>query len=213
MTKMYWQLIQKISEPSLDGNYKNPAVRGHLRKEAKNHCVYCAINENRVGGEQAFHVDHYRPKSRAEFEHLAHKLSNLFYACPICNRFKGSKWKNEPRADHSIIAIPDPSQVDYSTLFDVDSSTGKVSGKYVASRYVVQELYLDRPQLQLERRRVYLESKQKRVVDDLVQKIDRLKQVEATELISQLSIALAKQLELSQQEKDIPYYELQDVTR
>lgn len=211
--QMQWCLIKKVPNSALEGDYKNPAVRQHLREEAGECCVYCAIHENRVGGVQAFHVDHYRPKSRAEFQHLIHSLSNLFYSCPICNRFKGSKWKGEPAEDHSVVAIPDPSIIDYGTLFDVDFDTGIITGKYVDSRYVVHELFLDRPQLRLERRRAYLDSRLDTIRQDLVAAIPELKKRGAIDLIGRLAEALAKQLDIAKEESEIPYYELQDITR
>jgi hypothetical protein len=211
---VYWQLIQKVPDSTLEGNYKNPAVREYLRNEANLHCVYCAIHENRVGGVQAFHVDHYRPKSRPEFKSLTHALANLFYACPICNRFKGSKWKNEPTDDHSVIGIPDPSKIDYNTLFDIDTSTGTIAGKYIDAKYITEELYLDRSQLRLERRRFYLETKLDKIRKDLQIKKDLLIQQKGSrELLGKIVSALDKQLELVKQEREIPYYELQDVTR
>ncbi|MFN2508375.1 MAG: HNH endonuclease [Chthoniobacterales bacterium] len=114
------------------------------------HCVYCAIHESSYGGLDNFHIDHYRPKSI--FADLVDAVANLYLACAICNRFKSNDWPNEPAPDHSVAAYPDPGIQDYNDLFTEDADTFLLSGRNVAARYVVERLYLNRPQLILERR-------------------------------------------------------------
>lgn len=152
---MNWALIQKIPEPSLEGDYKNPAVKEHLRQEGGLRCVYCAVNENKLGGVRMFHVEHYKPKSRTEFIDLEHRLSNLFYVCPICNSFKSNTWPAEPSPTMDNASYPDPSVTDYSAIFEVRGS-GEVVGTNTASAYMVIQLYFNRPQLILERRQFAL---------------------------------------------------------
>lgn len=111
-------------------------------------CTYCCISVARGGGIDNFHVDHFRPKSR--FSELQKTIENLFLACAICNRFKSDKWPRDPLPDHSAAAFPDPVQCDYNELFRLDGF--RVEGIYVASKYVIEQLYLNRPQLLRERR-------------------------------------------------------------
>ena len=153
---MRWALIQKIPAPALEGNYKNPAVKEHLRQEGGLRCVYCAVNENKLGGVRMFHVEHYKPKSLPEFMALEHKLSNLFYVCPICNSFKSNTWPAEPSATFDNASYPDPSSTDYSTIFEVRVN-GEVAGLNTSSTYMVTQLYFNRPQLILERRQFALD--------------------------------------------------------
>lgn len=115
-----------------------------------NSCVYCGIDDATYGGLDNFHVEHYRPKSR--FVKLKNSIENLYLACAICNRFKGDDWPNEPSPSHDVVAYPDPIFVDYNSLFYIERGTCIISGVNIASRYVVERLYLNRPQLIRERR-------------------------------------------------------------
>jgi len=135
------------------GTYKN--WKRQVADECHHQCVYCAIHESRFGGLDNFHIDHFRPKSR--FAKLENVIINLFLACAICNRFKSNDWPNEPRARHSVASYPDPSKCDYNQLFKVSSNNYVVSGRYLASKYVTDRLYLNRPQLVIERRAHALE--------------------------------------------------------
>ncbi len=140
-----WQLVEKTPNPALDGNWKRSGVKQHVRVEAHNKCVYCGIHENFIGGINAFHKDHYKPKKR--FSDLENKLSNIYYSCSICNIFKSDNWPNDPTDDHSLAAFPDPAIFDYNELFIVNWSEGRVKGLYVDSLYVENQLNLNRPQL------------------------------------------------------------------
>lgn len=146
---MKWRRILKEKSVQPDhGVYSD--WKEIIAEEGFHQCVYCAVPEPVLGGIRNFHVEHYKPKSK--FDSLRNDIKNLFYACPICNTFKSNDWPADPLADHSIASYPDPSTVDYSDLFDIDMRTGQVSGRYVASRYVLEKLYLNRPQLIMERR-------------------------------------------------------------
>jgi uncharacterized coiled-coil protein SlyX len=121
-----------------------------------------------------FHIDHFRPKSRPGFEHLRDNIHNLFLSCAPCNRFKHDDWPGEPLPDHSASAYPDPSEHDYNNLFDVCPTSNTVQGRHVASQYVVERLYLNRPQLIRERRLSRLEenfAKQRTLAEGLVQEL------------------------------------------
>jgi uncharacterized protein (TIGR02646 family) len=58
----------------------------HLRREFRRKCVYCRISDG-LKGNEGFGVDHYQPKSK--FPQLAAAWPNLFYACNVCNAWKG----------------------------------------------------------------------------------------------------------------------------
>ncbi len=123
-----------------------------IADECKHQCIYCTLSESRFGGIRNFHVEHYRPKSKTKFAHLINDIKNLFLACSICNTFKGNDWPAEPKRDLSNISYPDPSMIDYSELFTYIDPCGEIKGKYIASKYLVEKLFLNRPQLILERR-------------------------------------------------------------
>ena len=148
---MKWKRVPKeqASQPA-DGIYSD--WKEILAKEGFFQCVYCAIHESCFGGTRNFHVEHYRPKKK--FRSLENDIKNLFYACPICNTFKGDDWPNEPRDDLSIPSYPDPSKVEYSSIFN-NFDSGIIEGNFLASKYMVEKMYLNRPQLVVERR-IYL---------------------------------------------------------
>lgn len=144
---MTWFLVDKsTSEQPSSGTYRD--WKPQLREEGRRQCVYCTIFEGRFGGERNFHVEHYRPKSR--FKKLANDILNLFYVCAICNSFKGSDWPAEPALDWSNYSYPDPSKANYAEFLAVAEDHLVVSN-VAAGRYVIERLYLNRPQLVMAR--------------------------------------------------------------
>ncbi|MBK7862486.1 MAG: hypothetical protein IPJ65_28540 [Archangiaceae bacterium] len=111
--------------------------------------MYCCIHEAGFGGYRNFHVEHLRPKSR--FRSQENKYSNLFYACAVCNALKGNDWPKAKELVPDVVCYPDPSVVNYATLFSADGDSS-VSGTTLAGKYLVEKLYLNRPQLLMERR-------------------------------------------------------------
>jgi len=145
---MNWKRIPK-ENTDIPSKGKYSDWKDILADEGFNHCVYCTIKEGSFG-RRNFHVEHYKPKGLEIFKHLENDFQNLFFACCICNCFKGDFWL-DPQADHSISAFPDPSTVDYSELFEL-SSDATLNGKNIAGKFIIEKLYLNRPQLILERR-------------------------------------------------------------
>lgn len=146
---MMWFRIPKeaVTEPIV-GTHRD--WKEQLAEEGRHQCVYCAIAEAAFGGFRNFHVEHYRPKSI--FPDLIDEYANVFYCCAICNSFKGGDWPGEPQEDGSAPAYYDPSQVDLSDVFEVAPDSLRVSAHSVAGEYMLERLYLNRPQLVLERR-------------------------------------------------------------
>jgi hypothetical protein len=145
MLKWIVYIGQKRLQPT-KGDYSE--WKEDVAKYCGDRCTYCCIHVSRYGGIDNFHVDHFRPKSK--FNALRKSINNLFLACAICNRFKSDHWPSDPCTDHSVAAFPDPLEVDYNSLFAFNGL--RVQGLFVASRYVVEQLYLNRPQLLRERR-------------------------------------------------------------
>lgn len=145
---MNWELIIKERKGVVVNNYK--LYKSELAEEANHQCVYCCIHENRFGGIRNFHVEHYKPKSI--FKDLENSYDNLFYACSICNAFKGNDWPNEPTSKYEAPFYPNPSEVNYSDIFTVNFSIGIVEGNNKTARYLINKLFLNRPQLVLERK-------------------------------------------------------------
>lgn len=148
---MEWTKIDKTKTEYPRNVSSYSEYKQYLRHEADKKCVYCAINEAVFGGADSYHVEHFRPKSLEKFRHLEREYSNLFYACAVCNRFKSNDWHEGYQDDHSSVGYPDPNKVDYNTLFETDNDF-LIVGKFTASKYLVEKLYLNRPQLVLARK-------------------------------------------------------------
>lgn len=138
-----------------------------ISDECHKHCVYCTIHESNWGGMDHYHIDHFRPKSKAAFASLINDICNLFYACPVCNRFKSDDWPADP--DLNIVSYPDPSITDYSKIFDINTATYTISGKNVSANYVVTRLYLNRPQLVYERRETFLKANEEKLFQEVIE--------------------------------------------
>lgn len=147
---MNWRKIEKHVMQPLEGCYKDWKTK--IAEEGFHQCVYCSIHESLLGGIRNFHVEHYRPKSKKRFPHLINDIKNLFYACAICNSFKGDDWPCDDVSDFTVHCYPDPSQTDYSEIFSVDMANGKILAHYPASAYILEKLYLNRPQLIYQRK-------------------------------------------------------------
>jgi hypothetical protein len=159
---MKWKQIDRSKRIQYDGIYND--WKQQISNDCHNQCVYCSIHENPWGGIDHYHIDHYRPKSK--FEHLTNVITNLYYACPICNRFKSDDWPNEPDSLDNV-CYPDPSDNDFTNLYTVDLNNFKLAGLYIASRYLINKLYLNRPQLIYERREDFLKLKAEALIEDL----------------------------------------------
>lgn len=163
---MKYSLIHKDrNKQPATGIYSDWKVQ--IASECNNQCIYCTINENQWGGIDHYHIEHYRPKSIPRFKHLENDICNLFYACPVCNRFKSDDWPAEP--DLNVISYPDPSITNYDSIFDFNQATYTLVGLYTSSKYMIERLYLNRPQLIYERRETDLKSKEVGLFNEISQ--------------------------------------------
>jgi hypothetical protein len=208
---MNWRIITKDpNRQPTSGTYHD--WKPLLAQEGFNQCVYCAIHESAMGGIRNFHVEHYRPKSL--FSDRENDYFNLFYACPICNTFKSNDWPNEPVSDNSVSSYPNPSEVDYNSLFVIDSPKGLIEGKNVASKYIQERLFLNRPQLISARRLELLKTKVIEEIESTTVTLGKLNNnpgyhqfVQAFLILNLESIRLLGKL------NEIPQYQLEDVQR
>jgi hypothetical protein len=126
-------------------------------------CILFNTRNALGGGIDHYHIDHFRPQSK--FEDLVNEITNLYHCCPICNKFKSNDWKNEPN-DLNTICYPDPSDYNYTELFYLDTNKFTLEGKYLASSYLINRLYLNRPQLVYERREIFLNLRYKLLIKE-----------------------------------------------
>jgi hypothetical protein len=74
-----------------------------------------------LGGEESFELDHFRPKSRPQLIRLSNDFYNLYYACHICNKMKGSHWPTpfqESQGWSFVDLCLDPFTVHFQELAD-----------------------------------------------------------------------------------------------
>jgi hypothetical protein len=154
-------LFTRNEQPPLLKKYRLYKI--YLRKDFQFRCAYCLIHEAHYGGLRNFHVDHFRPKSRPEFHHLVLFYPNLYYACSLCNTFKGAWWPST--ADFAAgRRFVDPCKEDaYEKHFELNQNDGTLRPLSVMGEYTLEHIWLDRPQLnkhrlrQLEMRRKWQE--------------------------------------------------------
>lgn len=183
-----------------------------LSVEGKQQCVYCSININSFGGIRNFHVEHYKPKAADKFPKLEHEYSNLFFACSICNSFKSDDWKNEPNKELDNEAFPDPSKINYSDFLFIDSQFN-VDSKFFTGKYIINKLYLNRPQLILERKNFYLHIKLKSEIEKLIEILGKLNDNKTKSPIIRSYIDTCEVLILLLKEKYINPYTTSQITR
>lgn len=207
---MNWRLIIKDrkSQPA-HGTYSDWKIQ--ISDECYKQCVYCSIHEAQFGGIDHFHIDHFRPKSK--FPLLKNDILNLFYSCPVCNRFKSDDWPGDP--DPKIPSYVDPSITDYSKIFNLVNNY-ELEGKFVSAKYLVLRLYLNRAQLIYERREALKRTEEialRHSVNDLICKISRYNPNVALEVLVQVSSIYSNLLDLEQKKREIRPYELAEIRR
>lgn len=207
---MNWKLIIKDKNNQPEGVYSE--WKEQIAEECFNQCIYCSIHEAQFGGIDHYHIEHYKPKSIDRFKALENDILNLFYACPICNRFKSNDWPNDAD-DLNIICYPDPSEYDYSELFDLDVKTYKLIGKYKSTRYMTERLFLNRSQLLYERREAVLREKE----SELFKRIKELRGTEEVksdlELITMILDATINLQTTLSKRNDIRPYKLAEIRK
>lgn len=176
---MKYRLIPKSpnTQPKV-GVYSDWKIQ--IADECFKQCVYCGINESCWGGIDHYHIDHFRPKSK--YADLENDICNLFYACPVCNRFKSDDWPNEP--DINLPSYPDPSLVDYSSIFAYNSNTFLLKGLNVSANYLVNRLFLNRAQLIYERRENFLKEKELNLFNWINENLSQIKDPELLQAIN-----------------------------
>jgi hypothetical protein len=161
---MNWRLIDRAKRIQKTGIYTD--WKEQIADDCHMQCVYCCIGEEPWGGLDHYHIDHFKPIKT--FPELQHIITNLYLACPICNRFKSDFWLVETK-DLNLLFIPDPSDHNYCELFTLDIKNFKIVGLYPAAKFVIERLYLNRPQLIHHRREVQLEHKAKSLIRESVE--------------------------------------------
>jgi len=142
-------LFERKQTPPKKTKYQD--YKEFLRKDFLYRCAYCNTHEAHFGGLRNFHVDHFRPKKRFPGRTLTY--TNLYYACSLCNTFKGETWPSRAqlKADFRFI---DPCEEDpYENHLLVNPRDGSLHAATNPGRFTNAHIRLDRPQLQKHRYR------------------------------------------------------------
>lgn len=127
----------RVQAPAIYTDYRK--YKPCLREEFSGRCVYCRAHEGLRCGHDEYGVDHYRPKSLAQFKHLACAYTNLFYCCPACNRRKGPYWPKPGKETTEFI----PNPCDHVMFEHMAFREGEVFAKTEAGRKACEILNLN----------------------------------------------------------------------
>ncbi len=154
--EFFRQLVRRssYSRPSETEYYAYAHYRANYQHEiaedCAQRCVYCDSHENEVGGREAMQIDHFRPHSRQEFEHLKDVPTNFLHSCARCNNWKRAKWPSpNPDASHDgRVGFIDPFNDDRRIYFEVQPD-GELRAIHPVGTYLIKLLALNRPYLRL----------------------------------------------------------------
>lgn len=137
-----------------------------IAEDCAERCVYCDAHEAEVGGREAMQIDHFRPHSRSEFEHLKDVPTNFHHSCARCNNWKRAKWPSQnPQTSHDgSVGFIDPFNDDRRIYFEVQHD-GELRALHPVGSYLIKLLALNRPYLRLLRLRRILRAHLKEFAD------------------------------------------------
>lgn len=125
-----------------------------IAEQCECRCVYCDSHENEMGGREQMQIDHFRPYTRAGFEHLEDAPENFHHACVRCNSLKSDKWPStHPTEPHDgTVGFVDPFADDRRCYFRIAEDGELVPLRHPA-QYLIRVLALNRRHLKLLRLR------------------------------------------------------------
>jgi hypothetical protein len=145
-----------------------------LRRDFLGRCVYCERTEAYLGGDEAFEVEHFRPKSR--FPELVCSYPNLYYACRRCNGHKSDTWPSDEQMARGL-RFADPCEEDLWLHHLREREDGSVEEKTTCGAYSSRHIRLDREALRRWRR---LRSEAQRDLPLLIETMHMLEQLRAS---------------------------------
>ncbi len=125
------------------GEKVNQLLLRELLPLTARHCAYCDCDLD-VGTRKT--IDHFRPKGRDEFAHLAYAWPNLFPCCDRCQSCKGEQW-------HDSMLKSDEAGYSFERYFLCDARDGICPNPsadpadQARARKTIEILGLDHPNL------------------------------------------------------------------
>lgn len=129
-----------------ENKYRHREVKETLVKMFHGKCAYC---ESKVLHIDYGHIEHFRPKSRAEFRDLAFDWENLLLSCPICNgaEYKGDHFPDVVEDGPLVNPCDDNPDDHFEFVFDSTARLATIIGKTPRGRTTEKLLGLNRPDL------------------------------------------------------------------
>ncbi|HNX33424.1 MAG TPA: HNH endonuclease [Kiritimatiellia bacterium] len=129
-----------------DGSfYAYSRYRKEIAEDCLHRCVYCDARDSEVGGAEAMQLDHFRPESFSEFDHLVNDPRNLHYACGRCNNWKSDLWpaRGTDFTHDGYAGFIDPFSDDRRNYFAI-AADGSIKALKPPATYMIRLLRLDR---------------------------------------------------------------------
>jgi hypothetical protein len=133
--------VKRRQVPPQYADYRK--YKPYLRIDFRYRCCYCTIHELNWGSERHFAVEHFRPKGR--FSVLETDYSNLYYACDVCNDYKGKKWPSDDDLASGRRFFD--ACVDFARLHFKANSSGELEPLSSCGAYSIAAIRLNRPLL------------------------------------------------------------------
>lgn len=121
---------ERGQDPGPFADYRS--YKPHLQRLFRSKCVYCRVADG-IKGSEGFGVDHYLPRSK--YPDLVVTWSNLFYACNVCNTWKGESVSTPARF------LPNP--CDHRMAEHLQYWDGGVETYTQHGRWLAELLHLD----------------------------------------------------------------------
>ena len=144
----------------------------YLADDFHHKCGYTDCSEMWFGGKNTFQIDHIKPKS--QYPELENDYSNLVYCCSYVNR---AKWDDD--SPNSL----DPCEEDFNNHFERDDY-GRIVPKTLQGKYMAEHMLLH-----LLRYAIIWS------LDQLTDRIDRLRKVRRTAEVNALLLELCLEKE------------------
>ena len=116
--------------------YISAELNQRIRAEARNRCGYCLSPQHLVMAR--LEIEHIIPLSQGG----SNDESNLWLACPLCNRHKGSKTRAVDPLSGAAVALFNPRTQDWFEHFAWSKDGLRIHGRTATGRATIEALHL-----------------------------------------------------------------------
>lgn len=120
-------------------------LRNSVNLRANKRCEYCQIPD--IDSYYGFQIDHIISRKHDGETHL----DNLAYACPDCNRYKGSDLGTYLNANTDFVRFYNPRKDTWNEHFEIDDA-GQITGKTLTGVATTKIFAFNHPDRIIERR-------------------------------------------------------------